>query len=117
MSSIFFSSGVSVCVFVFFQNCLVSLPGELKTLQPLNREEQDEYGFKMRAVDGGGRYCEADIRITVEDFNDNMPQFSSDTYAVTVFENTEIGTYVAKLLANDVDTGELTIFLIFLFKF
>lgn len=98
-------------MFVSAQNCSVSHSGELKTLQPLNREEQDEHRFKMRAVDGGGRYCEADIHITVEDINDNLPQFSSDPYTITVFENTEIGTYVAKLLANDIDTGEFTIFL------
>lgn len=86
--------------------CL-SLSGELKTLQPLDREEEDEHRFKMRAVDGGGRYCEADVHVVVEDVNDNPPQFSSDPYTITVFENTEIGTYVAKLLANDVDVGEL----------
>ncbi|KAM3624275.1 uncharacterized protein V6R79_021361 [Siganus canaliculatus] len=79
--------------------------GELKTLQPLDREDQDKYMFKMRAVDGGGRYCEADIQITVEDVNDNPPQFSADPYTFTVFENTETGTYVAKLLASDMDTG------------
>lgn len=61
----------------------------------------------MRAVDGGGRYCEADVHVRVEDANDNLPQFSSDPYAFTVFENTEVGTFVAKLLASDVDVGEL----------
>ncbi|XP_014882846.1 protocadherin Fat 1a isoform X1 [Poecilia latipinna] len=79
--------------------------GELKTLQPLDREEQDEHRFRMRAVDGGGRYCEAEIRIAVEDVNDNPPQFSSESYSITVFENTEIGTLVGRLLANDVDAG------------
>ncbi|XP_056135970.1 protocadherin Fat 1a [Lampris incognitus] len=79
--------------------------GELKTLEPLDREEQDEHRFKVRALDGGGRYCEADVHIAVEDVNDNVPQFTSDPYTVTVFENTEIGTFVAKLLANDLDTG------------
>ncbi|XP_028271337.1 protocadherin Fat 1a isoform X3 [Parambassis ranga] len=79
--------------------------GELKTFQTLDREAQDEHRFKVRAVDGGGRYCEADIHITVEDVNDNSPQFSVDQYSITVFENTETGTYVAKLLANDIDTG------------
>ncbi|KAM6940342.1 protocadherin Fat 1a isoform 2-T2 [Xenentodon cancila] len=79
--------------------------GELKTLQPLDREEQEEHRFKVRAVDGGGRYCDADIHITVEDVNDNPPQFSSDPYTITVFENTETGTFVAKLLANDIDAG------------
>lgn len=91
--------------------CFVPLSGELKTLHPLDREEQDEYRVKMHAVDGGGRYCEADIHITVEDINDNLPQFLSDPYTFTVFENTEIGTYVAKLLATDIDTGEFVIFL------
>lgn len=90
--------------------CSVSPLGELRTLQLLDREEKDEYVFKMRAVDGGGRYCEADIHITVEDVNDNLPQFSSDPYTITVFENTETGTYVAKLLANDDDTGEKQFF-------
>lgn len=97
--------------FIFADIFSVSHSGELKTLQPLDREEEDEYRFKMRAVDGGGRYCEADIHITVEDVNDNLPQFSSDPYTFTVFENTEIGTYVAKLQANDIDTGEFAIFL------
>lgn len=96
---------MSVCLCVFLK-CSVSPSGELKTLQPLDREEQDEHKFKVRAVDGGGRYCEADIHITVEDANDNPPQFSADPYTFTVFENTEMGTFVAKLQANDVDTGE-----------
>lgn len=76
-------------------------------MEPLDREEKDEHSFKVRAVDGGGRYCEADIHITVEDLNDNSPRFSSESYGITVFENTEIGTYVGKLLATDADTGEL----------
>ncbi|KAF0037188.1 hypothetical protein F2P81_010062 [Scophthalmus maximus] len=79
--------------------------GELKTSRPLDREERDEHRFKVRAVDGGGRYCEADVHIAVEDVNDNPPQFSADPYAVTVFENTEAGTYVAKLQASDIDTA------------
>lgn len=99
------------CLLCVTDLCLCP-PGELKTLQPLDREEQEEHRFKMRAVDGGGRYCEADIHVVVEDVNDNLPQFSADLYTVTVFENTEIGTYVAKLLANDVDVGELYQFIL-----
>ncbi len=100
-------SYVPLCFF-FPENCSVSPSGELKTSQPLDREEQEEHRFKMRAVDGGGRYCEADIHITVDDVNDNPPQFSSDPYTITVFENTEMGAYVAKLLATDIDTGEFS---------
>ncbi|XP_061626492.1 protocadherin Fat 1a isoform X2 [Phyllopteryx taeniolatus] len=79
--------------------------GELKTLKPLDREERDEHRFKVRAVDGGGRFCEADVHVTVRDVNDNAPEFASDPYAFTVFENTEPGTFVAKLQADDTDSG------------
>lgn len=93
--------------FISVQNdSVLPCSGELKVLEPLDREEKDEHSFKVRAVDGGGRYCEADIHITVEDLNDNSPHFSSESYTVTVFENTEIGTYVGKLLATDADIGE-----------
>jgi protocadherin Fat 1/2/3 len=80
-------------------------PGELKTQQPLDREEEEEYHLTVRALDGGGRYCEAAVHLTVGDVNDNAPQFTSDPYAITVFENTEVGTFVARLLATDLDTG------------
>ncbi|XP_061882625.1 protocadherin Fat 1a isoform X3 [Entelurus aequoreus] len=79
--------------------------GELKTFKPLDREEQDEHRFKVRAVDGGGRYCEADVHIAVRDVNDNAPEFSADPYAFPVFENTETGTLVARLQASDADSG------------
>ncbi|XP_051939691.1 protocadherin Fat 1a isoform X5 [Hippocampus zosterae] len=79
--------------------------GELKTLKPLDREECDEYRFKVRAVDGGGRFCEANVHVSVRDVNDNAPAFAADPYAITVFENTETGTFVAKLQADDADSG------------
>ncbi|KAL1023572.1 hypothetical protein UPYG_G00042580 [Umbra pygmaea] len=79
--------------------------GEMKTHKPLDREAQEQYQVMVRAMDGGGRYCEAAVHLTVEDANDNAPQFNSDPYSITVFENTEVGTFVARLLATDLDTG------------
>ncbi|XP_066515899.1 protocadherin Fat 1a isoform X2 [Hoplias malabaricus] len=79
--------------------------GELKTLLPLDREEEELYRMKVRAVDDGGRYCESDVEIIVDDANDNEPQFPSDPFAVTVFENTEIHTPIARLQATDRDMG------------
>lgn len=64
--------------------------------------------MKVRALDGGGRFCEAEVEITVEDVNDNAPQFTSDPYTFTVFENTEINTPVARLYASDLDTGKIS---------
>uniref|UniRef100_A0A9J8C755 FAT atypical cadherin 1a n=1 Tax=Cyprinus carpio carpio TaxID=630221 RepID=A0A9J8C755_CYPCA len=82
--------------------------GELKTLLPLDREEKEVHKMKVRALDGGGRFCEAEVEITVEDVNDNAPQFTSDPYTFTVFENTEINTPVARLHASDLDTGKIS---------
>ncbi|XP_018591317.2 protocadherin Fat 1a isoform X3 [Scleropages formosus] len=79
--------------------------GELRTLLPLDREQEEDYRLEVRALDGGGRYCQASVHITVEDVNDNAPQFASESYSVTVFENTEVGTPVARLQASDLDLG------------
>lgn len=78
----------------------------MKTLLPLDREEREAYELTVRALDGGGRHCEAAVRITVEDVNDNAPVFASDPYAITVFESTEPGTFVARLQATDLDLGK-----------
>ncbi len=87
--------------------CVFVLSGELKTLLPLDREEEEAHKMKVRALDGGGRFCEAEVEITVEDVNDNAPQFTSDPYTFTVFENTEINTPVSRLYASDLDTGKI----------
>ncbi|XP_062865096.1 protocadherin Fat 1a [Trichomycterus rosablanca] len=79
--------------------------GELKTLDDLDYEEEAVHRMKVRAVDGGGRYCEAEVEVTLVDVNDNAPRFSSDPYTITVFENTELHTPVAQLQATDLDTG------------
>lgn len=60
-----------------------------------------------KATDGGGRSCQADIRLTVQDANDNAPRFSSSHYEVTVFDNTTVRTPVAVVYATDPDTGGL----------
>lgn len=79
--------------------------GELKTLAPLDREDQATYNLLVKATDGGGRFCQADIVLTLEDVNDNAPQFSADPYTITVFENTEPGTLLTRVQATDVDAG------------
>lgn len=80
--------------------------GRLRTLLPLDREERDVYSLLVQADDGGQRYCQANVVITVGDVNDNAPEFTADPYPVTVIENTEINTYVARLQATDLDAGK-----------
>ncbi|XP_072352995.1 protocadherin Fat 1a isoform X3 [Scyliorhinus torazame] len=79
--------------------------GELKTLAPLDREQQAVHNLFMRATDGGGRFCQADVVIILEDVNDNTPVFSSDPYTVSVFENTANKTLLMRVQATDPDTG------------
>ncbi|XP_053180130.1 protocadherin Fat 2 [Scomber japonicus] len=79
--------------------------GELFTLAVLDRERVIEYSMVAKATDGGGRSCQADILLMIQDMNDNPPRFSSSHYEVTVFDNTTIRTPIAVIYAKDPDTG------------
>lgn len=87
---------------IFFPS---SLLGELFTLAVLDREREKEYDLVVKATDGGGRSCQADVTLMVQDMNDNPPQFSTSHYEVTVFDNTTIRTPIAVIYAKDPDTG------------
>lgn len=81
--------------------------GELRTLALLDREEQAVYHLLVKATDGGGRSCQAAVVLTLEDVNDNAPEFTADPYTITVFENTEPGTLLTRVQATDADAGTL----------
>ncbi|XP_069510101.1 protocadherin Fat 2 [Ambystoma mexicanum] len=79
--------------------------GELSALSPLDREKMARYRLVAKATDGGGRSCQADVYLTVEDVNDNAPIFLASHYAVAVFDNTTLGTPIAVVFAKDPDEG------------
>ncbi|XP_028272859.1 protocadherin Fat 2 [Parambassis ranga] len=79
--------------------------GELFTLAVLDREKEVEFNMVAKATDGGGRSCQADILLMIQDMNDNPPRFSSSHYEVTVFDNTTVRTPIAVIYAKDPDTG------------
>ncbi|KAM9376180.1 LOW QUALITY PROTEIN: protocadherin Fat 2 [Pholidichthys leucotaenia] len=79
--------------------------GELFTLAVLDREKEIEFNMVVKATDGGGRSCQADVLLMIQDMNDNPPHFSSSHYEVTVFDNTTVRTPVAVVYAKDPDTG------------
>lgn len=81
--------------------------GELRTSALLDREEQAVYNLLVKATDGGGRSCQAAIVLTLEDVNDNAPEFTAEPYTITVFENTEPGTPLTRVQATDADAGTL----------
>ena len=63
------------------------------------------YHLLVKATDGGGRSCQAAVALTLEDVNDNAPEFTADPYTITVFENTEPGTLLTRVQATDADAG------------
>ncbi|KAJ6664914.1 hypothetical protein lerEdw1_005886, partial [Lerista edwardsae] len=84
---------------------LDSESGELKTLAPLDREKIPAYHLIARATDGGGRFCQSEIHLILEDVNDNPPVFSSDRYTTCVYENTATKALLTRVQANDPDVG------------
>ncbi|KFV61323.1 Protocadherin Fat 2, partial [Dryobates pubescens] len=79
--------------------------GELTTSAPLDREQKPVYHLVAKATDGGGRSCQADITLTIEDTNDNAPRFFPSHCAVAVFDNTTTKTPIAVVAARDLDEG------------
>ncbi|XP_077680733.1 protocadherin beta-1-like [Eretmochelys imbricata] len=80
---------------------------ELVLKTPLDREEQAEISFMLTAIDGGSpaRSGAAQVRITVLDSNDNVPEFSQTLYRARVLENSEQDYVVLTVSATDSDEG------------
>ncbi|XP_061441071.1 protocadherin Fat 1 isoform X1 [Rhineura floridana] len=79
--------------------------GELKTLGMLDYEQKAVYILMVKASDGGGKFCQANIILNIEDTNDNIPEFTADPYSITVYENTELKTLLTRVQATDADAG------------
>ncbi|XP_062976958.1 protocadherin Fat 2 isoform X2 [Elgaria multicarinata webbii] len=84
---------------------LDSHTGELTTFALLDRERKPKYQLVGKATDGGGRFCQVDITVDIEDTNDNAPRFFPSHCAVAVFDNTTVKTPVAVVFARDLDEG------------
>ncbi len=79
---IFSSSGMSIFPFE-----LNSLTGELVLLRELDYEMAPEWRFSISATDLGGLSATADVTITVNDLNDNSPQFAESVFEIAIPEN------------------------------
>ena len=83
--------------------------GELKTKEPLDREEREEYSFPVSVTDKGSppRTATVNVKVTILDVNDNDPNFDrSGSYTADVEENQPKGTIVTQVSARDLDKGE-----------
>lgn len=90
----------------FWKGRLFLFTGQLKTSSPLDRERVPAYNLVARATDGGGRFCQSDIHLILEDVNDNPPVFSSDHYHACVYENTATKALLTRVQAVDPDIGK-----------
>ncbi|XP_005109707.2 protocadherin beta-15 [Aplysia californica] len=73
----------------------------------VNREAKDSYRVSISCKDGGNPPLETAVSLTVNisDVNDNDPAFHQSLYAASVSENRPPGHFVAKVKADDEDTG------------
>ncbi|XP_062339593.1 cadherin EGF LAG seven-pass G-type receptor 1-like [Osmerus eperlanus] len=74
-----------------------------------DRETMSQYQLIVEAndqgKDPGPRSASATVNISVEDENDNYPQFSEKRYVVQVPENVAVNTKVTQVEASDKDEG------------
>ncbi|XP_055710433.1 cadherin-87A isoform X2 [Phlebotomus papatasi] len=70
----------------------------------VNHIHSENVRFPVEASDGlFSTLC--DVNITIRDVNNHAPQFSRDSYVVTIAENSPVGTPVERVEAQDLDTG------------
>ncbi|KAF5274763.1 hypothetical protein FQR65_LT04316 [Abscondita terminalis] len=92
--------------------------GKITTLKPFDREAEDFYNILVIAKDNSPsailknknepNSASQAYRITIEDRNDNKPQFTQSTYIPrAVLESTDIGKVVDEVNAVDKDTASL----------
>ncbi|XP_059530723.1 cadherin EGF LAG seven-pass G-type receptor 2 isoform X1 [Myotis daubentonii] len=83
--------------------------GVIRTRGPVDREEVESYQLTVEASDQGRdpgpRSATASVFLSVEDDNDNAPQFSEKRYVVQVREDVAPGAPVLRVTASDRDKG------------
>jgi protocadherin-16/23 len=85
-----------------------SKSGKITTKNILDREVQELFSVTVVARDRGTPILSSsvDVRIVVNDINDNSPSFvRSGNYVVEVWENRPKGTTVIQVTAMDIDKG------------
>ncbi|MBZ3888634.1 Cadherin EGF LAG seven-pass G-type receptor 2 [Sciurus carolinensis] len=86
-----------------------SRSGVIRTRGPVDREEVEAYKLTVEASDQGRdpgpRSATAAVFLSVEDDNDNAPQFSEKRYVVQVREDVTPGAPVLRVTASDRDKG------------
>ncbi|XP_075710878.1 protocadherin-16-like, partial [Rhinoderma darwinii] len=80
--------------------------GQIRLTEPLDYEERASYTLSVQTSDGKHQ-TRADVRLTLQDVNDNAPEFKQSLYQVTILEHTEARTPLITISATDRDSGEM----------
>ncbi|XP_037925112.1 cadherin-related tumor suppressor [Hermetia illucens] len=78
------------------------ITGNVTVVAHLDREQQDEYLLKVTAVDGAWR-AETPLTITIQDQNDNAPEFEHSYYSFNFPELQRAVSFVGQVIATDRD--------------
>ncbi|KAL8623685.1 hypothetical protein ACOMHN_046504 [Nucella lapillus] len=73
----------------------------------LDRETRRDYSLVVRAADGGNPSLTSTalVTLTVNDLNDNAPEFTPNNFIVSFSENARVGTSVTTVTAADADSS------------
>ena len=83
--------------------------GIVKVKNKLDREKKPVYNIVVQAEDSGLRHTlssTSSVIITVNDINDNFPEFIPKMPTVRVREDLPVGAVITTLTAHDLDEGE-----------
>ncbi|KAF5307382.1 hypothetical protein FQR65_LT07099 [Abscondita terminalis] len=81
-------------------------PCVISVVDELDFEQQQQYELLIRATDSvSAVYAEVPVSIVVQDVNDCPPEFSQESYNITVSEAAPFGTSILTVVARDNDTG------------
>ncbi len=82
--------------------CLVKTSSSLKW-----SKKHPSYKFTVRAITKSNamQFSSAQLTVSVLDTNDNLPQFSQDSYATSVSSTSKIGSTLLTVAATDEDEG------------
>ncbi|XP_045768746.1 protein dachsous [Maniola jurtina] len=81
--------------------------GAIRTSGKLDRETTPSYLLNIRAAtSNSANYDQTQVQITLEDVNDNAPEFGTSSVRVSVAESAAIGSVVYAARATDEDEGK-----------
>lgn len=94
------------CSVFLFSLLLSEYLGAIYVVDDLDYERKQHYELVIRATDSvSGVSAEVPVSVSVQDVNDCLPEFETDSYNVTVSEGASFGTAILKVIAHDNDTG------------